>query len=70
MRYTMDIKTLQRVFNDKFTTHGFDTYNFLNSTANYFSIPREPSGTSFNKLQEALRQEVIDAFDNYVTNPA
>ncbi len=69
MRYTMDMNTLQRAFNDRSRT-GIDTYNFLNSVANYFSIPREPTGTSFNKLQEALRQEVIDAFDNYVTNPA
>jgi len=69
MRYTMDAKTLQKTFNDTVET-GIDTYNFLNNRVNYFSLPREPEGTSFNKLQEALRQEVIDAFDNYVTNPA
>ena len=68
MRYTMDLKTLQGVFND--STTGIDTYKFLNARVNYFSLPREPEGTSFNKLQEALRQEVINAFDNYVTNPA
>ena len=68
MRYTMDLKTLQGVFNDR--TTGIDTYKFLNDRVNYFSLPREPEGTSFNKLQEALRQEVINAFDNYVTNPA
>ena len=68
MRYTMDLKTLQGVFNDR--TTGIDTYKFLNARVNYFSLPREPEGTSFNKLQEALRQEVINAFDNYVTNPA
>lgn len=69
MRYTMDVKTLQRAFNDTVET-GIDTYNFLNNRVNYFSLPREPEGTSFKDLQEALRQEVIDAFDNYVTNPA
>tara|TARA_B100000212_G_scaffold269423_1_gene208775 strand:+ start:226 stop:5886 length:5661 start_codon:yes stop_codon:yes gene_type:complete len=68
MRYTMDMKTLQGVFNDM--TTGINTYKFLNDRVNYFSLPSEPDGTSFNKLQEALRQEVIDAFDNYVTNPA
>ena len=69
MRYTMDVKTLQKTFNDTVET-GIDTYNFLNNRVNYFSLPRELENKSFKDLQEALRQEVIDAFDNYVTNPA